>query len=342
MRREGKDRGRRAAQRLRMLRSEKGQMLAFMAVGIFAMIGLGAFVMDVGAGYRQQRHAQAAADGSALAAAQMLPQSPDQARVASDAVAAKNIPDGTLKLSFATTYSGVDTAVVHVDTTSQSFLAKIFKISIFKESADATAVAGSYTGWSKGMAPWVTDQSSLVWGQMITFKVKPGNQASSGNFGGADLPVQEKSCQLASGGNDYRDLIAGATHSCMISVGNWLQPETGNLTGPTGSGLAARGVIQGFNPYSIMKQLPDGEWVLTNYTHPNVVVIPVIDSFHQGSSSPFKVIGFAWFIITSYTNNTVTGMFIDSSAPGGAKCGSSACPFGGYNPYSIKVIQLTK
>src|SRR5262249_26878447 len=105
---------------------------------------------------------------------------------------------------------------------------------------------------------------------------------------------------------------------------------------------AARGVVQGFNPFSIMKQLPDGEWVITNYDHPNVVVIPVIDSFHQGSSNPFQVIGFAWFIITSYTNNTVTGMFVDSAAPGGANCNGSKCPVGGYNPYSIKVIQLTR
>lgn len=329
------------------LHGDAGQILAMMAIGSVALIGMSALVVDVGAGFRGQRKAQSAADGSALAAAQMLPASTTEATKASQAVAAKNMSDGTVTLSFASTYVANDTAVVKADTTSPSFLAKILGFSIFNESANARAITGSYNGWSKGMSPWVTDQAGINWGQIVMFKVKPGNQASSGNFGAARLPVNENNCRLASGGSDYRKLIGGSYTSCAISVGGNLNPETGNLAGPTGQGLADRGVIQNFDPYTILTQMPDGSWVLTTYNHPNLIVIPVIDHFNNGNSSPFTVTGFAWFIITNYTNTQISGMFIGSSAPGGAQCSTgggstTSCPIGAYTPYGFKVIQLTK
>jgi Flp pilus assembly protein TadG len=327
------------------LRGDAGQIMAMMAVGAVALVGMGAFVMDVGGAFRQQRKAQSAADGSALAAAQQLPKSTSAASAASAAVKAKNLSDGSLTLSFASTYVANDTAITKADTTSPSFFAKLLGFSIFSESANARAIAGSYTGWSNGLAPWVTDKASIQWGQFVTFKVKPGDQASSGNFGGARLPVNENSCTLASGGSDYKKLIGGSYNSCVVSVGDLLNPETGNLAGPTGQGLADRGVIQNFDPYSILTQLPSGDWVLTTYKHPNLIVIPVIDQFNNGNSNPLSVVGFAWFIITSYTSTTVSGMFIGSSAPGGAKCktgggSTTSCPTGGYSPYGFKVIQL--
>ena len=60
------------------------------------------------------------------------------------------------------------------------------------------------------------------------------------------------------------------------------------MTGPTAQGLADRGVIQNFDPYSILTQLPSGDWVLTTYDHPNLIVIPVIDQFHPGNAHPVQ------------------------------------------------------
>jgi Flp pilus assembly protein TadG len=341
----------------RLAHDQRGQVFAITAVAMFALVLMAGFVIDVGAAIRQHRHAQRAADASALAAAQMLPTSTSQATLASTQVAAQNFTDGTMnqwsKLPagcsadpcYKTTYVANDTVSVQADTSSGAFFTKIFHPSGFPITATATARVGSYTGWSTNIAPWVTDKDSLLWGQTATFKVKPGQQASSGNFGGAQLPVNENGCKLSNGGSDYRSLIGDSSHSCLVQVGNQLLPETGNLTGPTGQGLSDRGTITPFNPYNILKQLPDGDYVLTTYSHPNLVVIPVIDSFHPGNSSPFNVIGFAWFIITSYTNNSVTGMFIGSEVPSGAQCigsggGQVDCPVGGYSDLGFKVIEL--
>jgi Flp pilus assembly protein TadG len=333
--------------RMKLLaRNERGQVMALTVVAMPALIAMAAFVLDVGVAFHQHRHAQAAADASSLAAAQMLPDSTTQASTASAAVAASNFTDGSIALTYSSTYVANDTVKAVGSTTSPGVFAKIFGFTHFEEKASATARVGSYTGWSGNIAPWVTDQDSLDWGNILTFKVKPGQQASSGNFGGAELPVNEEGCQLSSGGSDYKHLIGNATHSCLVQVGNSLSPETGNLTGPTGQGLSDRGVINNFDPYSILKQLPDGSYVLTTYSHPNLIVIPVIDSFHQGSSSPFTVIGFAWFIITGYTNNSVDGMFIGSEVPSGAMCLSggsqTACPTGAYSDLGFKVIQLVQ
>ena len=327
--------------------SEGGQILALMAISATALIGMGALVLDVGVGFQAHRHTQAAADASALAAAQMLPTSTSAAKTASSALATKNFSTATVNLEILATYVANDTAAVTASTTTPVFLGKVLHVNPFSEKATGRAVAGSYTGWSNGLAPWVTDKASIAWGQIVSFKVKPGNQATSGNFGASRLPVQEQACALSSGGNPYRDLIGNSLHSCMVSLGNTLKPETGNLTGPTGQGLNNRGVIQNFDAYSILKQQASGAYILTTYNHPNLVVIPVIDSFHNGNSQSYNVIGFAWFIITHYTNNTVEGMFIGSEVPGGAKCvdgsgNTTSCPFGGYDPYAIKVIQLIK
>jgi len=325
--------------------SQRGQMVAMLAVGATALIGTGGFVLDMGVAYQAHRRAQAAADASALGAAQLLPTSPSAAQTASAELTSSNLSEGTVTLTISTTYVANDTATATATKSTSAFLSKVLGKSSFTEQATSTAVAGSYTGWSDGLSPWVIDKQSIEWGQLDEFKVKPGDQASSGNFGGARLPMREKDCGLASGGNDYRNLISGSRTACMTNVGDKLNPETGNLTGPTNQGVNDRGFIQNFDPYSILKQQADGSYVLTTYHHPNLIVIPVIDKFHQGNSSPFTVVGFAWFIITSYTNNTVTGMFIGSEVPGAAKCSngsssSTTCPFGGYDPYLFKVIQL--
>ena len=192
----------------------------------------------------------------------------------------------------------------------------------------------------------MTDRAGIPWGQVVEFKVEPGNQASAGNFGGVDLPVREAGCGMASGASDYRDLIANRTHSCLVATGASLPVETGNKGGNTGRALGDRGATNGFDPYQLLRQLPNGRWALTTSSHPNLVVIPVVAAFHKGSSTPFLVTGIAWFIITAYTPDTVTGMFIQATAAAGAICATASnpnapCPVGPYNPDGFNFIRLT-
>ena len=54
-------------------KKESGQVLVFVAIALAAVIGLSAFVVDVGYAYFAQRSLQASADAAALAGAQQLP-----------------------------------------------------------------------------------------------------------------------------------------------------------------------------------------------------------------------------------------------------------------------------
>jgi Flp pilus assembly protein TadG len=326
----------------RYKRSESGQVLAATAVSMVLLVAMTAFVIDVGMAYKLHRRTQAAADASALAAAQMLPDTTSATQV-SNAKAAQNtqgLQNASVTPAYSQTYVSNDTVTATAAASTPSVFAKLFGVDTFNAKASATALIGSYTGWSKDIAPWATDKQHINWGQSITFKT---DKAGQGNFGATTLDVQEIGCSPGTGGSDYQNLIGMSEHPCVVHEGDVLESKPGNMAGPTKQGLDDRGVIQNFDPYSILAQQPNGSYVLTNYDHPNVVVIPVVDYIGNGRTS-YTVVGFAWFIITSYTSKTVTGMFIDSSAPNGATCTGSpgGCPIGGYDPYSIRVVQLIK
>jgi hypothetical protein len=332
-------------------RSECGQVFGFIAVGIVALLAMGAFVVDVGGAYETHRQTQAAADASALGAAQLLPGDTSAATSTATALQQTNLASGSINTPvYSSTYTANDTVTV----TANKSLSGVFSTIFNGKTAHATAKAtvGSYTGWSTNIAPWAIAQQSLVWGQTVQFKTQ--TSGSAGNFGGAQLPIIQDGCSLGTGGNDYRDLIDNTDQSCLVQVGDVLNSKTGNLAGPTQQGLQNR-VVNGQSvqqPFCmqpqdcpILDQQSDGSYVLTTYSHPNLVVIPVVNTIGNGSTS-YTVVGFAWFIIQKYDSKDVWGMFISSDAPSGAKCPTASdpnapCPIGAYSQLGFKVIQLT-
>jgi Flp pilus assembly protein TadG len=330
------------------LSSERGQVLVLVAVAMVALVAMAGFAVDVSAAYHTHRRAQAAADAAALTAAEYLPESTSQASSASSSVSTQNLGDGTVTTAYSATYASNDTVTATAKASSPSMFAGVVGINSLNATATATATVGSYSGWANNIAPWAIPQQSLVWAQNVQFKT---DTAGQGNFGATQLPIVQFNCNLGTGGNDYRDLIENTDQSCLVQIGDGLQSKTGNLAGPTLQGLNQRvvngmHVQQNFDPYSILQAQPDGTYVLTTYQHPNLIVIPIVDQISNGSK-PYLVVGFAWFIITSYTNKTVNGMFIGSQAPRGATCPTASnpnasCPVGAYNQLGFKVISLTQ
>jgi Flp pilus assembly protein TadG len=334
------------------LRREQGQVFPFVAIGIGALVLVGAFVIDVGGAYTTHRRTQQAADASALGAAQLLPASTSLATSTAQSLAATNLSGGTIDTPTYGACYGVPNTQVTV-TANKPLTGVLSKLLAGKTAhATATACVGAYQGWSMNIAPWAIAQQSLVWGQTVQFKTQTAGAA--GNFGGAQLPVIQVGCGLGTGGNDYRYLINNTEQSCLVKVGDVLQSKTGNLAGPTQQGLQER-IVAGENVQQnfcltpstcpILQVQPDGTYVLTTYQHPNLIVIPVVNAIGNGSST-YTVVGFAWFIIQRYDSKNVWGMFISSDAPNAAKCPTATdpnapCPVGGYSQLGFKVIQLT-
>lgn len=330
-----------------MRRDERGQVFVITALFLVVLCGMCALVLDVGSWFRDKRQLQATADAAALAGAQALPTDWGRAKQLAKDYADKNgghVDPGNITSS--TTYVNGDTISVSAQNDDPGVFSRVLGLNSVHVSADAAAVKGSFTGWALGLAPWVMDKPSIKYQQIFTFKVESGDQAAPGNFGGVDLPMYEAGCGFASGGNDYYDLIARRSHSCLVNINGSLPVEPGNKAA-TGTAVQDRGAKKNFDPYSILTVDANGNPQITDYTNPNVVVIPIIRDFHQGSSSPFTVIGFAWFIITDYTQKTVTGMFVRSGAPSGAICPTASdpnagCPFGGFDPDGISTVKLIK
>ena len=108
--------------------------------------------------------------------------------------------------------------------------------------------------------------------------------------------------------------------------------------------LQNRGAINNFDPYRLISTAPNGVEELTKLEDPNIVVIPIIDQFVNGSH-PVTVVNFAYFVITSWTKENVRGRFVKTGAPGGRECpstpgGHELCPIGAYDPNGISVIEL--
>jgi hypothetical protein len=127
------------------LRREDGQTLVVTVVFMVVMIGMTAFVVDVGSWFRAQRATQSTVDAAALAGAQALPADPAAATNLAISYGSKNGGgvDGA-NITFGSTYdpNGVDTIMVKETKPAPGLFSKIFGIAGVTVGAHASAVAG--------------------------------------------------------------------------------------------------------------------------------------------------------------------------------------------------------
>jgi len=317
--------------------------MVLFVVFLVVLTGVAAAAIDVGSWYLMKRKAQATADAVALAAAADLPNAV-LAGTDSSGYRQRNDWPGAVNLTVSSEGTGADTVTAEATTKAPGFFSRVFGIDSVDIGARAVARHGSYTGWSTNLAPWTLTIDQLVWGQTLDLKVVPGNQYAPGNFGAINLVVPGKTeCVDANGANDYRDLIENDAHSCLIEIGDQLDLKTGNMA-ILDAALQNRGAINNFDPYRLISTAPNGVEELTKLDDPNIVVIPIIDQFVNGSH-PVTVVNFAYFVITSWTKDNVRGRFVKTGAPGGRECpstpgGHELCPIGAYDPNGISVIEL--
>lgn len=121
----------------RRLRSERGQALLLTVLFLTVLLGAVAISLDVAVWYREQRQAQATADASALAGAQVLPVNPAGAVTAAKTYADQN-GGGVAAADIAITGNTVS---VTAHRTAPGLFAKLFGITSTTVKADASARA---------------------------------------------------------------------------------------------------------------------------------------------------------------------------------------------------------
>jgi Flp pilus assembly protein TadG len=186
-------------------REEGGQVLVLTALACVSIIGIAAFVVDVGSWWQVSRQAQAAADAGATAAATDLPASASQAVTDAQTYVNKNISGATT--TTVTPFNSDSSQVkVTVTTTAPTFFAKIFGFN--SVTVTESAVAKRVTGGSK----YAMFANSTACGNTIT---NPGSSISIGGSvwsnGGLTLPGT---------GNSYGTTTYGGPNHCSASPGS--------------------------------------------------------------------------------------------------------------------------
>jgi Flp pilus assembly protein TadG len=131
---------------LSRLRNDEGQVLILVAVGMVALVGMAAFVVDVGGWFRQQRATQSIVDAAALAGAQALPNNPANAILIAKDYGAKNGVAGELadaNITITSTYGPNDTITVTDSKPASFFFGGIFNAVGFDISRTGSAMVGA-------------------------------------------------------------------------------------------------------------------------------------------------------------------------------------------------------
>ena len=214
-----------------------------------------------------------------------------------------------------------DTVKVTVTREAPTYFAKTFGIGSVHITATASATMKSYTKViSNGnVMPWGIMKNSFNPG--ASYSLYTDN--STPNNGAISLPVMNSSntaCTGTSGASDYRDSITGPANGglnvCPVSVGQVIDVKTGQNSGPTRQGIDNR--ITSWAPVSSIVTIgPNGTATVLQPNSPQLVILPIIEDMTGGTIFPsgsgqVRIVGFAYFVITGYSNGgkTVTGTFV--------------------------------
>ena len=324
---------------------ERGQIIVITALLLPVLAGMTGLALDIGTYSMERRNLQNDADSIALAAAQELPNSGNATAKANEWAANNDVSLSQLTVSIE---GGTTAPLVRATITKNhkfAFLG-IFGISDKDVSAKAAAVKVSFGG-AAGIVPWTVTQATLdasTSGDLMVMKYDALN-VDSGNFGAIRID--------GPGSNTYNSsvLYGSTTVACAATAPNCTtgacpgqypavcsetspecdgpecQPETGNMVGPTRTGVDFRiaytsttcdEFTEAFTPsvgdsYDLN---PDcNPWLdgpgkcLTNTSlcSRRVIIIPVVDEFGSGASDPSTLQRFALVFLEGYDTDKCQG-----------------------------------
>ena len=281
---------------LQVLREPRGATMVLVAGAIFVLLGIAALAVDAGFLYWNKAQVQTAADAAALAGAQELRHSIADAESEARAYAALNGKTGDVVTP--------DTSVENQLTVTvwrmvDLYFANIFGISQWPVQATATAGLQPATGVS-GVVPFgIVLNESLAYGTRVTLKYG-GGEGYNGNFQA-----------LALGGTGASNYLANIKqgYGGVVHIGDWIQTETGNMAGPTNSGVSYR-----------VSEDPGVSYTNVQEGSARIIIVPMLTSFTVSGRTDVQVAGFAAFFLEGVgkhgNEDYVIGSFLKYVTPG--------------------------
>lgn len=276
---------------------ENGLALVLVSLALTGLLGMVALVVDVGAMTLHKNRLANACDAAALAGARELPAAGAATQVASAYIQLNGVsPDEALVEILE------DGKKIKVTSTREVELtfARVLGFTSTTVNAGATAAFGAISA-ATGVIPLSVPEQNLNFGQEYELKVgAPGLLA--GNFGALSLE--------GSGADKYRTLIKEG-YSGLISVGDWVTTEPGNMSGPTRDGINDR-TSQCTHNCTVNSYDPSCK---------RVVLVPVYDpQTMDGGKNQVMIVGFAAFLLSkdAVKNGNeciVYGYFLQTTPP---------------------------
>ncbi|EAX48036.1 hypothetical protein TcarDRAFT_1914 [Thermosinus carboxydivorans Nor1] len=297
----------------KLLRNQQGAVAVLTALALTAMLGFAAIVVDVGLLYYNRVELANLADAAALAGVQDLPGDAAAARASALNYAARNGRSGD-----AVTVEIVDDHSVAVQATRpvELFFARVFGLASSTVQASARASVRPLSA-ATGVVPFGVVWNNFVFGETYVLK-EGGGSGANGNYGALALGGR--------GANVYRSNIKYG-YNGTLRVGDWVETEPGNMSGPTSDGVNWRISL---DPHATFDTVQKGS--------PRIIIVPVLASLDVNGRGEVQIVGFAAFFLEgvhgSGKNNYVTGKFMKMYMTG-----ETAGSTGDYGLRNIALVQ---
>ncbi|MBA2536597.1 MAG: hypothetical protein H0V20_04080 [Actinobacteria bacterium] len=281
---------------MKLFRNDRGQAAVLTVLSLAALLGMAALVLDVGSWFREQRATQAAADASALAAAQSLPGEPGTAGALAAEYVGKN-GGGAETITFTSKNVSNDTVTVEVERPAPGFFAKVLGIDSVQVGAKATARA---SGLEK--AKWVAP---------ITVNINHPKL----NCGSTGTPPRPVPCFGQPTQLDLLNLKApnGPDAAGAFGLINLDRADSGSVGADTLSDWITRG-FDGYMDIGIYTSVPSAKFndskfkTALNVRTGDVLLFPIYTKIlGSGSNAEYDVVGWVGFEVTDYQANGSTG-----------------------------------
>lgn len=269
--------------------NNKGNASVILSIAITAILGFTAYAVDIGLAYVERVKLSNAIDSAVLASMLELPRSEVKAKTVAIEYLEKNSvnPQDTL-IEVST-----DKKSIRIEGTKdvKYFFAPVIGINSSNLQASSRGIIGPISSTKGGIRPFAVEYFDFSYGDIVTLKVGAGD-GHKGNY---------RAVALGGKGSSVFQSNAIYGYSGRISVGDWIDTETGNMAGATNN---------------IKNYINSETSTFNNFKRDTIRLwtIPLVDTLEVNGRSQVQVTGFGQFYVEDVYNKggqiEIMGRFI--------------------------------
>jgi hypothetical protein len=300
-----------------ILNQQKGISIVILTIMVTVLLSMLAISVDVGVVVFEKTKLTNAVDAAALSGAQELVRDEEAAKSTANDYLSRNVTN-LKQTNVVVNHDQRQIEVTAVKTVQNAF-AKIFGNASEDISASAKARVENIKS-ATGIRPLAIADQDFSYGMQYTLK-EGAMDGDNGNYGG-----------IALGGNGaavyVENILAG--YSGVLSVGNQIETETGNIAAPTKTAISQL--------LSSCTHVPECTYQSYNPKCEKIITIPVVNTMDVNGKKVVTVVGFATFFLENVINNggqtDIVGRFISYNLQG-----ETSNDVGDYGTYGLRLIK---